>query len=794
MERRRRRSDSFSDEEEEDRSRKRRRIATDGVDIEDRLESLITRVGEKSTSSLESNLEGLAGVLETDLANYKHKIMKILCECVVSLPEKLTVYTTLVGLLNAKNYNCGGEFVEMLVRSLKDALKTGEFENARMMVRFLADLVNCHVLVASSLIQMYDSFVEVTLEDGIPQVRSDIYVYLVLSSLPWVGRELYEKKEKELDDVLQTIDGYLSKRQKVHLPALKAWVNDGPHPQEEYLDCLWAQIKNLRNNKWVEKQLIRPYLAFDSVLCDALQHTLPQIIPPSHNKSMMYPLPKVVFRLFDYTDVPQGTVLPGSHAIERYLIEEQINRIIHTNHRERKDCAASLLAYPAKNKIPLNYMIVEVMFGQLFELPRNPYKDLFYGSTFIELCKLQPTSMPEVLAQASEMLFERIENMHSICIERFVMWFSYHLSNFQYRWSWDDWAECVAMDPNSPKSKFVNEVLLKCLRFSYHQRVKESVPESFAPLLPPEPNPLYRYEQEGSGSLPGTMHAHKLIAAIKSKCTPDEAAILLKDLPNQYPNGQDNENNAFNPLKIDVFVSTLLHLGSKSISHSYAALAKFHPNLKSLAEFDDGKICMLKVMYECWKHNQQMMVVLVDKLLRTEVVDCASVANWLFSFEMQHDFTSFYVWEIMHSTIKKMSRHVDQLQSEVDQAHDKQEEFKRKEADGVDDVDDDVPSEEAIDRMEERLEAATSAQKNLFLVIFQRFMIVLTEHLARCESVNVDYNTPWFKWVIERLQQVFLMHHELVYRYVNTLELLLFTSDIDIHILEVFQQFCALRS
>lgn len=73
----------------------------------------------------------------------------------------------------------------------------------------------------------------------------------------------------------------------------------------QYLDCLWAQIKNLRGNKWIEKQITRPYLAFDGVLCDALQHTLPQIIPPSHNKSVAYPLPRVVFRLFDYTDVPQ---------------------------------------------------------------------------------------------------------------------------------------------------------------------------------------------------------------------------------------------------------------------------------------------------------------------------------------------------------------------------------------------------------------------------------------------------------------------------------------------------------
>ncbi|CAE1151057.1 NCBP1 [Acanthosepion pharaonis] len=207
MSRRRPRSDSFSDDEDT-RTRKRRRT-TENLDIEVRLESLITRVGERSTSSLESNLEGLASVLETDLPNYKHKILKILCDCVIRLPEKQTVYTTLVGLLNAKNYNCGGEFVELLVRNLKEVLKIGAFEYARSMVRFLSDLVNCHVIVAGSLLSMFDNFVEVTLEENIPQVRSDFYVHVVLAALPWVGRELYEKKETELDKLLATIESYL---------------------------------------------------------------------------------------------------------------------------------------------------------------------------------------------------------------------------------------------------------------------------------------------------------------------------------------------------------------------------------------------------------------------------------------------------------------------------------------------------------------------------------------------------------------------------------------------------------
>jgi hypothetical protein len=94
------------------RSKKRRTNET--IEIEDRLESLILRVGEKSTSSLESNLEGLAAVLEADLSTYKTKILNIIVDCALKLPDKCTIYTTLIGLLNCKNYNFGGEVTQVV--------------------------------------------------------------------------------------------------------------------------------------------------------------------------------------------------------------------------------------------------------------------------------------------------------------------------------------------------------------------------------------------------------------------------------------------------------------------------------------------------------------------------------------------------------------------------------------------------------------------------------------------------------------------------------------------------------
>lgn len=170
-------------------------------------------------------------------------------------------------------------------------------------------------------------------------------------------------------------------------------------------------------------------------------------------------------------------------------------------------------------------------------------------------------------------------------------------------------------------------------------------------------------------------------------------------------------------------------------------------------------------MFELWHNHQQMMLMLVDKMLKTQIVECSAVANWIFSKEMTGEFTKLYLWEILHLTIRKMNKHVIKLGGELSDAREK---LARAESSSSSSEDEDSgpskkkqddsekPTEEMVERMEEKLEAAQADQKNLFLIIFQRFIMILTEHLVRSDTDGRDYNTHWYRWTIGRLQQVFL--------------------------------------
>merc|ERR1719342_914332 len=239
-----------------------------------------------------------------------------------------------------------------------------------------------------------------------------------------------------------------------------------------------------------------------------------------------------------------------------------------------------------------------------------------------------------------------------------------------------------------------------------------------------------------------------MVAAVKNKCNPQELLDLLREIE-------------LEPLRIDVFTQSLLFLGHKSFSHSFAAIAKFHPVFKTIADTEEAQICVLRSVWDLWKSHQQMLVVLTDKLLKTGVVECAAVANWVFSKEMVQEFSKVYIWEVVNITIRKMNKHVAKLSKEAAEARRMIEDSESESSDSEGEENGskgrrgrnrptEKPSEEAVEKLEERLEAAQADQKNLFLIIFQRFIMILSEHLVRCDTDAVDFKSPWYQWTVGR--------------------------------------------
>ncbi|CAG0913517.1 unnamed protein product [Notodromas monacha] len=782
------------DDDGEFRGRKRRR--NESIEIEERFESLIVRLGERSNATLENNIEGLAEVLDTDLAACKGKILKILCDCFIRSPEKCTIYTTLIGMMNIKDYSFGAEVVEALAKLLKEFLKNCDWYKASLIVRTLADMGNARVVSLTSIVQLFDVWMCSAEEPDVPQVRRDLFAYAVMYALPWIGKELREKQSTDFDKILARIHNYMGNRSRVHVDGLRVWSSDDPHPQEEYMECLWEQIQKMRGEQWTEKHLLRPYNHFATALNGGSVHSLPSIIPPPHHNDYRYPKPRVVFRMFDYTDCPEGIILPGSHSIERFFIEDQVAHVVYYYHDDRKLCANMLVSNPYFGKIPMEYVIVEVVMGGLFTLPRPPYLEVFYGSLLIELCKLIPATLPQVLAQATEMLFDRISTMDPDCCERFVSWFAYHLSNYQFRWSWDDWVHVQDLDPLHPKAVFVRESLLKALRLTYHKRIVDLVPKALSAFVPAEFLPHFKYMEPNAEALPLYGAFEHLFAAIRQKCSPEEA---LEVLGKARLHDDAVSGVKYTPSQIELFVQTLLYMGAKSFSHSFAGLAKFKDVLKQLAYSEDAQLCILRSLHTLWKDHQQMQGVIINKMLRMSIIECSAVANWIFSKEMTGEFTKMYVWEILHQTISKMSKHVTKVQNELREVHKARQTSRQpagqnqdedSDSDGEQEQNDRAESvnEEMLEKLEEQFESAQADQKNMFLIIFQRFIMLLSEHIVRCDTDGRDFRNWWYYWTLGRLKQVFMMHEEQVYQYKDTLETLLFTQELDHNILQVFQQ------
>ena len=88
------------------------------------------------------------------------------------MPEKLTTYSTLIGLLNIKNPDFVEDFIDNLATSIRQYLNQSQFSAFHILVRFISDLVNVKVLSPKSVLSLYEKMVDLTHEEKSSQVSA----------------------------------------------------------------------------------------------------------------------------------------------------------------------------------------------------------------------------------------------------------------------------------------------------------------------------------------------------------------------------------------------------------------------------------------------------------------------------------------------------------------------------------------------------------------------------------------------------------------------------------------------
>ena len=87
-------------------------------------------------------------------------------------------------------------------------------------------------------------------------------------------------------------------------------------------------------------------------------------------------------------------------------------------------------------------------------------------------------------------LFESIDKLDMECVDRVTEWLSWHLSNFEYVWSWKLWSKQLNEDPSAVsqvKRNFVTDLLDKCIRLSSYDAIKAAIPKGLHGFLPEQP-------------------------------------------------------------------------------------------------------------------------------------------------------------------------------------------------------------------------------------------------------------------------------------------------------------------
>ncbi|XP_022728995.1 nuclear cap-binding protein subunit 1 isoform X4 [Durio zibethinus] len=628
--------------------------------------SLLLRIGDKcseysSSSDFKDHIETCYGALRRELEHSSTDILPFILLCAEQLPHKIPLYGTVVGLLNLEDEDFVKKIIENTQTSFQDALDSGSCDRIRILMRFLTVLMCSKVIQPVSLVVVFETLLSsaaTTVDDEKGntswQPRADFYVTCILSCLPWGGAELVEQVPEEIERVLVGIQAYLSIRRHTSDSGLSFFEDDesgGDLVAKDFLEDLWERIQVLSSNGWKVESVPRPHLSFEAQLVAGKSHEfgpiscpeqpdLPSIISAvacgkqKHDAELKYPQRTRRLNIFP------ASKTEDLQPIDRFVVEEYLLDVLLFFNGCRKECASFMVGLPVPFRY--EYLLAETIFSQLLLLPQPPFKPIYYTLVIMDLCKALPGAFPAVVAGAVRALFDKIADLDMECRTRLILWFSHHLSNFQFIWPWEEWAYVLDLPKWAPQRVFVQEVLEREVRLSYWDKIKQSIENAptLEELLPPKGGPNFKYGGEvGREKTEQDALSAELSNKVKGRQTAREIIVWIEE--NIYPvHGLE--------VTLSVVVQTLLDIGSKSFTHLITVLERYGQVIAKICPDQDKQVMLIAEVSSYWKNNAQMTAIAIDRMMGYRLVSNLAIVRWVFSPENIEQFhTSDRPWEVL---------------------------------------------------------------------------------------------------------------------------------------------------
>ena len=639
-----------------------------------RIKKLLITIGEQSLNTVEKNLAVLASALTAELTANRSFVLSTLLHAVKALPAKHNVYAALTALIAVSSPGFAADVLLLLSTALPHALRTGQHDEQRLLLRFLLCLSHVRLVSVDDVYALLQQQLQ-WIEAASSSLFRDYYLYGLVSLLPWMGVEHHSLPA--FRSLLSALASLMSRRPPPS-PLLRVFTAPDS-PSEDLLAAYWqaaqaaAQQTGEAGIGWRSELIMRPHLKLASSVASLTPASFSLTLPLPPASAVCPSLPPL---LALFPDTPLSPSLSPSSLSHYVVITQLLDTLLIFEAIHAEATKQLLLLSTGEDYSPI---LISTLFASLLSLPSPRCLPVYVAAVIIDLFRVEPKAIPPIIGLAINALFERLDGVDAEAFSRLVLWFSFHLSNFSFVWPWSNWAAVLETDEWTGQRVFVVEAFARCVRLSFWERIQQTIPEELVALMPHQPKPAFRFDtpagaegelaagKDGNVDMAakreGEDEKKEAAAGTDDTSLPAVAAAVLSKLREKAGN-EEIVNFLSSSLGSSASLSSpaqllfpcILHAGNKSYSHLFALFDRYSGLIAHY--LPASALQLVHSISEYWQHSHQHVLVILDAVLQRGWVRHAAVLHWLLEGggakveELHYSFA----WELTAMVMDRLSR------------------------------------------------------------------------------------------------------------------------------------------